>query len=366
MSNYSFVLIERLDANSEDYSLHLDRTLDGSYINEGSIIGAVETSKTLVDLIAPASGYVFFRLTDKSSTVVPGDIVAVLSPKLLAKDAVETLFNEYTSQAISTPKISSNTRFSKKASELMSKLNLSEDLFARFTIVTEDVVLRVANEVNSSLDSTKPSIIRKKFDNKDLLLIGAGGTAVMIADLLKSTGYIPVGIIDNKVSNGSIVNGIEVVGSDLDLEDYFDKGIRNVVLSFTSITSLNKRLIQWGILKKIGFSFPVFIHKDSSVEKSAHLDEGTIVLAGGIVGSCASLSSINFVNTGAVISHEARVGVNNHFAPNCTIAGRVQIGSNNVFGMCSTVFMDLQIGSSNIIQNGANIFTSIDNHQVLK
>jgi len=84
------------------------------------------------------------------------------------------------------------------------------------------------------------------------------------------------------------------------------------------------------------------------------------------LGSDVVLGNVNFVNTGAMICHDAVVNQNNHFAPNAVLAGRITVGCNNLFGMCSTTYFDVKVGNRNIINNGVNIFADIHDNEMLR
>ena len=59
---------------------------------------------------------------------------------------------------------------------------------------------------------------------EDLLIIGAGGHAIVLVDIAnKMERFNSIGLIDNQVLKGNVVCGVPVVGSDSDLGSMLDE-----------------------------------------------------------------------------------------------------------------------------------------------
>ena len=355
MNKLNFLVVDKLNANDDSYKVLLLNKINGDRVFINEVVATVETSKATIDIVSPFEGYINSIQIGIDDFVEPGQKIAIISED---KNQVIDKF-DFSENLENNPDYKLK-KFTKKALELIYKLNLDINLFDKNDHVTSE-------DINSYLLMLKAD----KFDPKeelinigpdDILLIGGQGTANMLIDLIVSQGrYRIAGIVDPNLLPGTVIDGVKVLGGDELLSNLAASKTINIALSFTALNNLKAREEKYHEFKRLGFCFPVLIHPDASVEKSAFLGEGTIVLAGAIVGSKAQISEINFVNTGSVISHEVVAGLNNHFAPNSTIAGKVIIGKNNLFGMNSSIFMGLTIGNMNIINNGVPLYNSIEN-----
>jgi acetyltransferase-like isoleucine patch superfamily enzyme len=125
---------------------------DGQSVLEGQIVAEVETSKALVELAAAAPGTI--RLCRRpGEDVRVGEIVGYISTNGHSR----TAFGEPTT-APSTPEqarkekenLPSNTRFSKKALELLEASEMSASVFAGRGLVREQDVLQYLEHANNS------------------------------------------------------------------------------------------------------------------------------------------------------------------------------------------------------------------------
>jgi sugar O-acyltransferase (sialic acid O-acetyltransferase NeuD family) len=346
--------IEKLNANDEDYlivSIHVD---DNSVVRMGQLVAEIETSKTVVEISAPADGYIRFHY-QSGTRIRPGDILANVS-----SDPQDELTKQ--GQRISEETKSNHSdRFSKGAKALIKEKSLDPKLFDNFAYVTTKIVADYAG-------SLLPRQTDRQFSGKEVVILGGRGTARMLIDLVRYEHQLELyGILDPHLEVGTLVDGVPVLGGDEKLPVLLESGIKKAVLGFTGLNkdTLIHRLDTYIRLKQMGFEFPVLVHRSAIIESTANLGEGTIVLAGAIVGSHAKVAQANFINTAAVLSHEVDVGQNNHFAPGSVVAGQVKVGENNLIGMGSTVYLGLAIGNRNIIHNGVHVFTSVTDDNLI-
>lgn len=199
-----------------------------------------------------------------------------------------------------------------------------------------------------------------------IIILGGGGHAKMCIDILRQTNnYEIIGIIDN-IKKNELIYGVPVVGNDDDLNYLFNSGIKFAVNGIGGGTSVINRYKIFQKLKNIGFNVPILIHKNSIVEGTAEINEGTQIMAGAIVGSDAKIDSNCIINSGAIVSHDCKIGTNVHIAPGAVLAGSVCVGDNSLIGMNSTIFFGKKIGSNVIITNGKNIYSDVSDNKIIK
>lgn len=351
--------VEKFNTSDIEYKLVEVYVKCSQYVKSGEKLFSIESSKTILDIDSSDSGWIIFDL-EINQTVKVGDLIAILYDEELSEDQISIELKKQKSiQNDEVNEIAS--KFSKKALNLIESNNLDKELFLNYEFVKEKDVLDLIKFRNTKF--TLPNN-----DKMDLILIGGKGGAKMCIDAIKSTNKFKIiGIIDESIIPGSKVMGVDVLGGENELLLLYESGFKNLVITFSLLNDLPKRHIKIQQYKKMGFTFPNIIHEKASVEPSAIIGNGNILLANSIIGSEAIVGDFNYINTAAIICHEALIGDNNHFAPNSVIAGRVKIQNNNLFGMCSTTYFDISIGSNNILNNGINLYNHItDNNTIRK
>jgi sugar O-acyltransferase (sialic acid O-acetyltransferase NeuD family) len=353
------ILVQKETVSDVDYKITEIYAQSGQVIKKGDLIVAFETSKADVDIESPLDGLLIHNLDEKSK-LIPGEIAVIIVDKA-TNEEIEIIKQEYFAKnGTLIEDTYSEVRISRKALELMFINDLSEKDFEGKKVVKEVDVLTLIEKRKRAQhpmsDLTKLGVPNES----DVLIIGGKGGAKMVIDAIRSTGEWNIkGIIDDAVSPGDYVMGVEVLGGENLLEDLMTAGFKKIILSFSILQSLKSRQAIYQKLKNRGFEFPNVIHKRAVVEPSAHMGEGNLVLASAMIGSQVELGNINYVNTGALLCHDAKIGDNNHFAPNSVIAGRVFVEDNVLVGMCVTTFYDIRIGGNSILNNGVSVINDV-------
>ncbi len=360
---YQILFVENINANDDYYKVTALFSSEDNLVKAGEIILSLETSKAEFDITAPKEGYLYYLNVKVGDNVRSSQKFAVIvnMPILKGSEIYNKIFD---SNITPTPDFERD-KFTKKAYELILENQLDCSEFSSYDKVTSKDVTDFLSKKTEQIrvSSLFESQLNHETSSNNIFLLGGLGTARMLIDLLNSLNTFSIsGIIDPGLKKGSEIDGVQVLGGEEVILEMIKNQPLNIALSFTSLSDLNKRMLKYIELKKLGVQFPVLIHPDAIVERSVKLGEGSIVLAGSIIGSHANLGPLNFVNTGSIVSHEVTASCNNHFAPNSTIAGKVSIGANNLFGMNCSVFMGLKIGNNNIVQNGVSLFNSLGNN----
>ncbi len=181
--------------------------------------------------------------------------------------------------------------------------------------------------------------------NKDsLFILGAGGHAKVIIDLIKLVGYEINGLYDD---NPNLVKMVDVWG--VTFLGPIDPGIKGGAIiaignnqSRYKIYNINSNLI-----------WKSFIHPNAILSKDVEIGEGSVVMAGAIIQSGAKIGKHCIINSGACVDHDCIIGDFVHIAPNCSLAGGVVIGEGTLIGIGSTVIQNIKIGQWSIIGAGS-------------
>ncbi len=199
-----------------------------------------------------------------------------------------------------------------------------------------------------------------------LLLIGGGGhSKVVISILYKLDKFDILGIIDKYKSKGTTINGIKVIGEDKDLEDFYNSGVRNALITLGSVKDNIKRENLFNITKDIGYDFPVIVSPDAIIDKNVEIGEGTVIMPGVIINPDAKIGKNCIINTGAIVEHDCILSDHIHIAPGVHISGGVNIGKGSFVGIGATIIQGINIGRNVTIGAGTVVIRDVPDNVVL-
>ena len=143
--------------------------------------------------------------------------------------------------------------------------------------------------------------------SKPLLLIGCGGHARSMIDVVESSGRWDIfGLIGLPEQVGQQVLGYPVLGSDQDLP-HLREQCTYALLAIGQIGLSTDRQRLSTELKRLKFELPVIISGQAYVSKFANVGAGTSVGHGAIVNSGATVGDLCILNSNALIEHDVIV-----------------------------------------------------------
>jgi sugar O-acyltransferase (sialic acid O-acetyltransferase NeuD family) len=166
------------------------------------------------------------------------------------------------------------------------------------------------------------------FDPSAILVYGGGGHGKALIDLLRVLHvYHAVAVIDDGLPAGGTVMGVPVYGGAEVLAELYAQGVRLAINAVGGIGNLDTRLKVFERLAGAGFSCPTLAHPSAVIEPSARLAAAVQVMPLAYVGSESEVGYGAIVNTGAIVSHDCRIGDYANLSPGAILAGEVEIGS---------------------------------------
>lgn len=318
---------------------------DGARVNEGDLLCALETSKSVEDVYAEVSGYVFGLAAKLGRTVAAGDVLCYLAeqpdwvPPDVSGDAANTLPDDL--------------KITDPALAIAKELGVDLDRLPRGVLVTERQVRQAAAPVTGEAD-LPPG------DGKSVIVFAAGGHGKTLIELIRMVADLdPVGVVDDAAAKGTDVLGVPVIGTRDDLAAIRADGVGLAVNAIGGITNMPTRVEVTRLLTWAGFDLPVLVHPSSVVEESASIGPGSQILAHSYVGSDAELGTGVIVNTGAVVSHDCVLGDHVNLSPGCLLAGNIAVGPRSLLGMGVTSYLGIEIGADVRAGNGAILNASV-------
>lgn len=192
-----------------------------------------------------------------------------------------------------------------------------------------------------------------------VIVLGAGGHARVLVDILLKNGVSIVGLTDmNPNLLGSAIFGVPVVGDDSVLEKY-PAGSVLLVNGLGLVTITRNRSNVFNKYKEMGYAFAQVIHPSVIIGHDAKLGEGVQVMAGAVIQPGAQIGHNSIVNTRAGVDHDCKIGNHVHLAPGVTLSGGVRVGDGTHVGTGATVIQNIEIGSSVLVGAGAVVVRNV-------
>ncbi|MDH5524785.1 MAG: acetyltransferase [Desulfobulbaceae bacterium] len=192
-----------------------------------------------------------------------------------------------------------------------------------------------------------------------LLIIGAGGHARVLLDIILEHSMTMLGIVDvNPALIGQEIFGVPVIGQDDLVSGYSPDALRLV----NAVGSVGSMLIRKGVywkFKELGFSFQTIVHRSATIGKEVILAEGVQVMAGAIIQAGAQLGCNTLINTAATVDHDCRIGDHVHIAPGATLSGNIVVGDGTHIGTGANIIQGLKIGRDVIVGAGAVVVDNL-------
>ena len=188
-----------------------------------------------------------------------------------------------------------------------------------------------------------------------LLLIGCGGHARSLIDVVKTSGRWDIfGLVGLREQVGKKVLGYPVIGCDQDLPS-LRKQCANALLAVGQIglSPQRKRLAQE--LEQLEFSLPVVISCFAHVSDYADVGSGTTIGHGAIVNSAAKIGDYCILNSNALIEHDVVIGDFCHISTGALVNGGTTIGKSSFVGSGAVIREGLDLPPQTIIGAGKRV-----------
>lgn len=195
----------------------------------------------------------------------------------------------------------------------------------------------------------------------DLLILGAGGHAMVVAETALSSGVASrIVFLDDSCTNPDDslkVLGWPVVGPlPLSLELATRSRFQSVAVAIGD-ASIRLRWIEK--LKDAGYKLPVLVHPSAWVSPSATIGDGSVVFAQAVIQPQASTGMGVILNTSSSIDHGVCLADAVHICPGARLAADVQVGRKSWIGIGASVLQQVSIGSDVTVGAGAVVIRDL-------
>ncbi len=178
-----------------------------------------------------------------------------------------------------------------------------------------------------------------------MILYGASGHCRVVVDIVEALGLPIDFIVDDNPAIEDLL-GYEVHRNCGE----YDEAIITIGQNWT-----RKKIFDQIKVKR----YLTAVHPTAIISPRAVIDEGTVVMQGAIVQSCAHIGKHCIVNTGASVGHDVEISDFVHIASHATVTGGVTIGEGTWIGAGSVIRQGVHIGAWTMIGAGSVVVDDI-------
>ncbi|MDQ2993337.1 MAG: acetyltransferase [Pseudomonadota bacterium] len=196
-------------------------------------------------------------------------------------------------------------------------------------------------------------------DKLPVIVIGAGGHAKVLIDILHRNGVEIVGCTDTNYGlTGIRVMGEKILGDDEVILNYPPREV-HLVNALGSIGKTNRRQRIFEKYEKLGYVFETLVHETAILSEEVGLAQGAQIMAGVILQSGVHVMKNALINTGASIDHDCHISAHAHIAPRAVLNGAVSIGLSAFVGAGAVIIQGVTIGHDAVIGAGAVVLKDV-------
>ena len=188
-----------------------------------------------------------------------------------------------------------------------------------------------------------------------LLILGAGGHGMMVADIARAMGFERICFLDDRWPGLSHVLKWPVVGKFKDLPGVVQRSDQ----VFAAVGDNAARLALHRGLAMQGLNIPVLKHPSSVVSEEAQIGPGSVVMALVAVNASAVVGEAVILNTGCSVDHDNFIEDGAHISPGAHLAGGVSVGSCSWVGIGSSIREGITIGPDCMIGAGSVVVRDV-------
>lgn len=191
-------------------------------------------------------------------------------------------------------------------------------------------------------------------NNGTLLILGAGGHALSVADAALAEGrWKTLAFLDD--SREGALLGFPIIGRFDDAERLRE----SYPSAFVAIGDNTTRLAWHHRLKAWGYALPAIVHPAAHVSPSAVIGAGCVLMAGAILNAQSSLGEACILNTGCTVDHSCTLGDGVHLSPGVHTGGDVQIGARTWLCTGASIGNRVSICADCVVAAGAAVVRDI-------
>jgi acetyltransferase-like isoleucine patch superfamily enzyme len=348
------LIVPTTDVNSETAIVTAWHVPDRSHVSAGEIVAEVETSKSVLEVAAPESGYLL-------QCAQEGDQIVLARPLAYLFATSEALDEHAARLAASTADASPSSnglRASAPAIRRAAELGVDLESLAGSDLVTVKMVEAAAEQPAAPRGLPMP--LDAPAGAERIALIGAGLGATQVLDILAAdASRSAVAIVDDAEERwGGMVAEVPVVGGTQQLREHHAEGRFDSAVVCIS-TSVPARTRFRELCAELGIPLANAIDPTARICTGVELGAGNVVCAFCHLGVGTRVGDNNFLSAYNSFDHHNVLGSDISTGPGCMTSGLVRIGDRARFGTGIFVEPHVEIGAGVQVASGAVILGSV-------
>jgi UDP-perosamine 4-acetyltransferase len=204
----------------------------------------------------------------------------------------------------------------------------------------------------------------KKEEQPGVVVIGGGGHAKVILDILLASNYRVIGFCDPSWQVGECIENIPCLGDDRVLPEVFASGATEAIVALGS-NALRDKVAQQ--LHALGFTLINAIHPSAQISPSVKIGKGVAIMPNAVVNADTTIGDNAIINTGATVDHDCKIGNATHIAPGVHLSGYITVGERVLIGVGSAVGrgQHMHIGDDVVIGTGSVVVHDVPSHSIM-
>ncbi|QMV41701.1 acetyltransferase [Cohnella cholangitidis] len=193
---------------------------------------------------------------------------------------------------------------------------------------------------------------------KSCIVIGGGGHAKVLIDMLNRNGYNIVGYSALSPSNQEVFRELAYLNAEIDLDskEFSTIALFNGIGSTGNPKKRKEVFEQW---TRKGYPFPAIVHPLAFVADDVRLADGAQVMVGAIVQPSSSVGENSIINTKSSVDHDCFVGNHVHISPGAVLCGDVCVEDEAHIGAGAIIKQGIRVGMGSIVGAGAVVVNNI-------
>jgi sugar O-acyltransferase (sialic acid O-acetyltransferase NeuD family) len=179
-----------------------------------------------------------------------------------------------------------------------------------------------------------------------LYVIGAGGHAKVVVDVLLATGTPPLALLDENATSSTVL-GIPVLRTSI-LPD----PEAAVIVAIGDNSARERAAARYR-------RFGAAVHPSAVIGRDARVGDGSVVMAGAVVNTGTRIGDHCIVNTRAAIDHDCVLEDFASVAPGATLGGGVHLGRGSVISLGASVIHGCRVGDHAVVGAGAVVVRDV-------
>ncbi len=186
---------------------------------------------------------------------------------------------------------------------------------------------------------------------EDVVIIGAGGHAKVVADIVLLRGDHIVGFLDEAHPEGDFLGHPKLGGNCA-----YRKFLNCSFIIAIGNASVRERIA--GTMP--GVIWYTAVHPRAVISNiDTKVGDGTVIMADAVVNPGAHIGKHCIINSGSIVEHDNRIGDYAHISVGAKVAGGVQIGAKTWVGVGATVSNGINVCDNCMLGAGAVVVRDI-------